>query len=112
MFSAPFQKNESSFILILARAVVKGRGFRHRRKSAAKSPATAALFTAISEVLYQMSGVLNGYSRSFYRCFYYFWPFERRFERLQPFILPLIFCLGLRILQKSGYAVTISVFLI
>ena len=59
-----------------------------------------------------MSGDLNGYSRSFYRYFCDFGPFERRFERLQPLILPLIFCLGLKILQKSGYAVTISVFLI
>jgi len=69
MCFAPFQKNESSFILNLAGMVVKGRGRR---------------------LVCRMSGILNGYSRSFYRYFCYFWPFERRFERLKPLVLPLI----------------------
>jgi len=56
----------------------------------AKRTAIAALFTAVSAVSGQMSGDLNGSA-----------------ARFAAQIL-----LGLKILQKSGYAVTISVFLI
>ena len=79
-------------------------------KNTVNSPAIAALFTAISEVLYQMSGDLNGGAAHFAAIFAILGHLSGVLNGSAARFAAQIL-LGLKILHKSGYAVTISVFL-